>query len=162
MPLDVKNVNAIEEVICQKMEVLPCQPMDKDLSAILINLLFSEGADVFGEKPKPFLCEVISKRIECCFQYTITDTANLFLAALTQTPGNAVVYMWYLQYQCNKHGIDVVDLNFICDLFPIGFPSEKDMMDIWDSQKVLPVDHGPDNLVDYASAGLSLMKENIK
>jgi hypothetical protein len=91
------------------------------------------------------------------FQYKIEDhRLILFLSLMAQSPGNAVMYLWYLQYWSKKNGfVYSITLENLCELFPMGFPSLDDMSKIWDSQKV----HlKPDNLVDHMEYGASLFK----
>lgn len=41
-------------------------------------------------------------------------------------------------------------------IFPIGIFSKKDLKYVWENQKIKKIGMESDNLVDYATAGLSL------
>lgn len=143
--------NSIEEIFCKEFEKLPIQEMDSELASILLQLLLGEIKEI-PEKDKPFIMKLIEKRIEVCFDYEILDPKLLlFLSIVSETPGKAVMYLTYLQYWANKNNIKKIDINIFCEkIFPNGFPSDKDLKGLWDSQKIHPKDHmGSDNLIDY-------------
>jgi hypothetical protein len=146
--------DTIELLVCKKIEQAKCRPMSEDVTRILMKLLFNKDAIVIPEKEKPFLYLLIEKRVKHCFTYTLSNSLILFLAILSEKPGVAVMYLWYLQYQAKKNGITEFTLRNFCEIFPWGFPDEEIMSEIWNGQK-FNAEH--DNLVDHASAGQSLM-----
>lgn len=152
------NPKAIEEIVCIPMDKLKRVPMDNETTGILVNMLFMQGDIDIPEKEKPFLFQLIVKRIEHCFTYTVKEQKLvLFLAMLTESPGNAVLLMWYLQWWCFKNNIKDLTLDLICTrVFPMGFFSNDDLSKIWDAQKVDREGSGSDNLVDYNAAGNSI------
>ena len=154
----ILDPNAIEEIVCKKMEKLTTVRMTNELSSILIQLMLVPKDKPFKipQEEKPFLFQVIEKRIEICFTFkTQDDRLILFLAALSVTPGIAVMYLWYLQYWCSKNDVKEIDLDILCSrIFPNGFFKEEDLSEIWDEQKVKS--EGSDNLLDYQTAGESI------
>ena len=103
----------------------------------------------------------MESRIKKQFSYTITGQALLFLSQHINTPGQAVLYCWYLQYKCKKLSINEVTLDTLClEIFKMGVFSQDSLQHIWVSQKIeRPKDSGfefSDNLLDHKNAGLSL------
>lgn len=155
----VKDPKAIEEIVCLKMKDLKQIPMNDSWTEMLI-LLAAAGKKIPKtlESEKPFLVQVIEKRMKHCFTFKINDDRlYIFLAVITTRPGPAMLYLWYLQWWCFTHNVKELDLDMFCEIFPWGFPSDDDLHKIWDSQKVSTKERGgSDNLVDYASAGESI------
>lgn len=142
--------NSIEKLICEPFEKLHRFPMNDELSKIMIQLMLSDVN--IPEDERPFLYQLIEKRIKHCFSYEINDPKLiLFLCILTETPGNAIMYLTYLQYWCKKNDVKELTFhNFCSEIFPVGFPSEDDLQKLWDSQKVNV--GGSDNLLDHQLA----------
>lgn len=167
---ETKNQGAIEERFCKPFESLPRHSMNSELTGMLIGLLLADKGrpDNLKDIEIPWLVKVIQKRVEICFDYTITDFRLLFfIALLSETPGNAVMYLTYIQYYYKKlltEGAPIlpdgaskidVDLQAFCEIFPNGFPSKEDLLTVWDAQKVkrsAPNKIESDNLLDYDSA----------
>lgn len=147
---------AIEEMFCKPFGKLKVEEMDDELSELLIILLMRKSMEI-PEKEKPFLLKVIDARIKGCFNYKINDIKLLlFLCAVTQTPGKAVMYLTYLEYWTKENGVDEINLDLFCEkIFPWGFPSDKDLNDLWDAQKVM-TERMSVNLLDSPIAGKSL------
>jgi hypothetical protein len=162
----VSKPDSIEKVFCEKFEKLSKNPMDDETSHLLIQLSFVNEKSLFSSIKKededpgvPWLCQLIIKRIAVQFTYTISDDrVILLLAHVTQSPGTAVMYLWYLQYYCKKNNVKDIDLTMFCTyIFPMGFPSTNDLKQLWDSQKVNNKDEGfSDNLLDYHTSGQSI------
>jgi hypothetical protein len=158
----VNQLDAIEKRFCVKFEKLEQKKMDGEISDILISLVLMKQKSIFQDIPSnevPHLCLIINKKISSQFSYTVSDDrVVLFIALLTENPGLAIMYLWYLQYYCKKKNIQDVDLTiFARDIFPRGFPSKKDLEKLWDKQKIDNANEGfSDNLLDYRSAGQSI------
>lgn len=159
---EVENPSAIETHVCKKIEICPKEELSKEDGSLLFQLFFlSKDAPLaeIPQKDKPFLYQVIEKRIKFCFDYQINDVALLlFLTSIAKNPAVAVMYCWYLQYWAKTNNVKEINLMTFCEkIFPMGFPSETQMSSIWQSQKVdRKGKSGSDNLVDYANAGKSL------
>jgi len=155
------NGSAIENIVCKAIEKCDRVEMDKDLFETFIMLIMAKDKKFeIPEKEKPFIYQVIEKRIKHCYTFKTNDPRLImFLSALAVKPGTAILYLWYLQYWCKKNSVKEIDLDiFGTRIFPLGFPSEETMHKIWDSQKVNrdSATGGSDNLVDYNDAGSSL------
>jgi hypothetical protein len=91
----------------------------------------------------------------------IVDKASQILISMScQTPGEAVMYSFYLAYKAKELGLDSLTIEKICtDIFPTGFFTRETLKDHWDIQKVKTDNReGSDNLLDYKQASLSIMK----
>lgn len=160
---ETKNPSAIEIHVCKKIGEAKKDELDKDSQKLLLQLLWlkKDGKQLeIPQNEKPFLFQVIEKRVQACFDYKIKDHALiLFLCSIAKNPAVAVMYLWYFQYWANKNGNrQEIDLNTLCmEIFPMGFPSDENMQLIWGGQKIERMEMPFDNLVDYASAGESLM-----
>lgn len=149
--------DAIENIVCKPMEKLKRFPMDQDTTGVFVQLCLMPKEFSIPEKEKPFLYSVIEKRIEHCYTFTIKDARLILaIAMLSETPGSAVLYLWYLQYWCKQNDVKELSLDQFCsDVFPFGFPSKDDLHTIWNSQKIAGKDQSY-NLVDRSQSGLSV------
>jgi hypothetical protein len=167
---ETKNPSAIETYVCKEMEKCDRVEMDKDTCDVFLRLMISrmqnkdrlQSVKEFNipEKEKPFIVKMLEGRLKM-YQFKINDfDLRFFLAVLCKNPGNVVLYLWYLQYWCKKNNVKELDLeNFSNRIFPYGFPSEDTLLRIWDGQKVDREGMASDNLVDYGTAGQSLVFE---
>ena len=108
---------------------------------------------------KPFLYKLIEKRIRYCFTFSILDERLLlFLTAVAQTPGKAIMYLTYMQYWAKRHKQFVITFDDFCmKIFPHGFPNDEDLHDVWVKQKIK---NG--NLLDFQSAMVSIQFDDVK
>lgn len=159
-----KEADAVEKYFCQPFEKLSKHPMSDELSKMMITLLFSKKEISIPEKEKPFLLKVIETRIKHSFTFTILDIRlSFFLCVLSQTPGTAIMYLTYLQYWAKNHQLKVITFDDFCkDIFPMGFPSDEDLHQLWISIKVKRENGGSDNLLDYQSAMESIQFSEVK
>lgn len=113
---------AIETIICENMERAKKYPIDEEMFNIMVTLLESKKAAEIPEKEKPQLIRLIEKRITACHSFTITDSRlTLLLAGITERPGFAVMYLWYLQYWCFYNNRKEVTLDdFVGNDIPNG------------------------------------------
>lgn len=155
---DLKD-DTIENTIISLMKNSPKFQMDTDLGGILISLLVGGKNFSIPHKKKPFLTQVIEKRISASHTFSTSDfRLILFLASVSETPGCAILYLWYIQYWCYSNKIKEIDLDIFCNrIFPNGFLSQKNLQKIWDNQKVINAPKfSSDNLVDYNFCGNSI------
>lgn len=157
--IDIKELKSeilIEEKFCKKFGKLQRYPMSEELNKLMIVLFLIKDENNYpSEIKKEFLYQVISKRLESCFTFLISDwRLILFLMFLSETPGTAVMYLTFLQYWCKQHKVKEIDLNIFSEkIFPMGFPSGDDLHKLWSECKV---NAQPDNLLDYQSAMKSI------
>jgi hypothetical protein len=110
------------------------------------------------QEDKPFLFQLMDKRIEHCFTFKVIDERVLLaLSIWAESAGNAVMYLWYIQGWCFKNNVREVDFETLgMKIFPMGIFTQKDLKSVWDNQKVQTKGMESDNLIDYAVAGLSI------
>ncbi len=153
----IKQKNAVEKYFCEPFDKAQRVPMSKENTEILMRLLMTKELGDVPENKKPFLVKVIEGRLKTSLSFSINDSRLiLFIAIISQTPGTAIMYLTYLQYWCKRNQTKEIDLEKFCEIFPMGFPDKKDLLKIWDGQKVLRGEGGSDNLLDYQSAMLSI------
>lgn len=153
---------AVEVIVCKPIDRLNKSYNDEDLKKLCTVF----AADVKNEMKeelkdfidKNFLPQVIKKRIAACVKYIMDDKGICLLSYVAQSPGNAVMLIYYLAYWGRVHNKKEINFYTMCmDIFPTGFPSQEDLTVIWDKQKVKTGGmHGSDNLVDYVGAAKSL------
>ena len=92
---------------------------------------------------------VLARRIKNGnFTYTVTPAGLLFLESLVENFGTSTMICAYLQWVSYKKGIKEFDIDNISkEVFPFGFPSDKDLNELWDMQKVRG--EMPDNGLDW-------------
>lgn len=149
--------NSIEELFAKEFEKTQKQPMEKDTSEILMKLILSKNSSFnIPDEEKPFVYQVLEKRIKVLHDFEVDDRVLLFLCCICRSVGVGVMYCWYMQYESKKRNIRHISLETFCEIFPMGFPSEDDLSRLWDAQKVHSERMSSDNLLDYPQAGKSL------
>lgn len=143
----IKESDAIEKHFVSDFAKLKRIPMKNELAEIMIKLIM--GKDKFiPENEKPFSLKIIEKRLEYIFTIKIDQATKLFLCCLAQTPAILVMYLTYLQYWGKNNNIEKISFTVFCsDIFPFGFPEDKDLMNLWDKIKV-KTEKGTLNLLD--------------
>lgn len=152
VPDDVlKQEDAIEKYFCIPFSKLKMYPMDTEISEIAIRLTLVGENFSLPEEELPFLVKLIKKRISLQMDFEInSDRLLIYIAMLTNNPGNAVMFINYLQYWSKQNNTKVITWDdFNMKIFPFGYPNEEDLLSLWDSIKVKP-DKGTDNLLDYS------------
>jgi hypothetical protein len=151
---------AIETYFCKPFAKLQKHEMNEQLTQLTIDLCVMPPSFAIPEKKKPYLMQIIEKRIEYCFEYKITDQRLLlYIAAVAEKAGTAIMYLWYLQYWCYKNDIWELDYDLFCQrIFPMGFPCDADLEELWYSVKVQHPDLHSGNLLDVGAAGKSISK----
>lgn len=147
---DLKE-DSIETMFCVPFSKLQQQPLNGDVNRILIILLLQpESVDkISKDLENEFMFKLIKKRIEVMYNYQLTNDALVFMVVLSKSPGNAVMYLTYLQYYAWKNKLQIIDLKTICeDVFPFGTPSEADLEALWRQTKIHNKPGMSDNLVD--------------
>lgn len=155
-----KESDAIEVLFCKKFEALKKYPMSDEHTKAMIALMLM---NVDGVDPRVYregICLIIENRLKN-LGYSIDVKSKLMLAYMIGSPGTAIMYCYFMAYHCKKKGLKTVEFDEFCEnMFPFGFPSETDLQDLWDSQKVMRAGNlGPDNLLDYSEAAISIIAD---
>jgi len=157
---ETTNPHAIEKHICEKINDAEKMPMDIETTKLLIQLVSlkqKNQKDIIPQDKKPFLYQMIEQRMQL-FPMKIDEYVLLFLTFFCESPGNAIMYLWFLQSQAFVHKIKEIDFNLFCnEIFPYGFPSRQTLEKIWREQKLERELSNSDNLVDYVTAGKSIL-----
>jgi len=153
--------SSIEDLFYKPLKEKQKEPMDSELSEIFVRLALAKVLNIPNEE-KPFLYQLIEKRLEHVFTFKMTDPkAILLICAVSESAGNAVMYLWYLQGWCKENNVRELDFELISKkVFPFGFFPKSTLQAAWDAQKVKIKDSFTDNLLDYTVFGKTLQFES--
>jgi hypothetical protein len=157
------------------IEVHFCEPLDTkgeksnmsdEDSQIFLTLCFvseEDSNEMYNDVYKASgILKIFSSRAEYA-GLKIDKKSSIMISVLCETPGEAVMYVYYLLYKAKqlglKNGITFNDLGE--KIFPFGFFTKKTLDFYWDEQKVKKntESSGSDNLLDYKTASMSLVNE---
>ena len=155
-----KDPNSIEELFCLPFSKLPVIPMTLETTELFMRLIMIEKD---GSMPNleetgdelPFSVKLIKNSLRNRFSFGMTEPLQLMLAQLSGSAGNVIMYLTYLQYQAKKLDKRELSIEDLANIFPLGFPTDSALQDIWDSQKVKRSQVNPlgsSNLLDYQAA----------
>lgn len=150
--------NAIEEVVYSFLKDCELVEMTRETTETFLMIGMMPIDVKIKAEEKPFIFQVIEKRVEHCFTFKFTDERALLVISIwARSAGVAIIYLWYIQAWCFKNNIKEVDFETLgLKIFPMGVFSEKDLETVWENQKVQKIGMESDNLVDYDVAGLSI------
>lgn len=115
---------------------------------IFISMAYLGGENIPEEIKENFIFNILNKRL-IYFKVPVDDWLKVFISALCDSPGKAV--MWaYALYQMHKkiqRELNVHDFSEI-QYFGMGLPEESEYKRIWDLQKVKPDYPKSDNALD--------------
>lgn len=119
------------------------EEMDESLTKAFLALCFFENMrkDPPPEIQESFLYQIAEKRSEF-IGLKMGKVAIAFLSALCGTPGEIVMYLYYLKSIYIEREISMHEL---AKVFPYGFPTREEIEKLWDAQKVPELD----NLLDH-------------
>ncbi len=130
---------------------LPQHAMDDQVARIFMAMSIAEmsgNLNGLDEMEQLFLCRVISTRAQT-INLSISRHAVVFLSFLTRNPGAAVMYLYFLRNEQRKNNTNV-SMDVITNLFPDGFPSDDELQDMWNKQKI-EVGGRECNLLDFVN-----------
>lgn len=105
-----------------------------------------------------FVFQLIIKRLNYIHSYKLTKAVILFLGYIVKSPGEAVMYLNYLQYQSHKRELGIINMHNLAIIFPMGFFTPETLTKAWNDQKVEGL-RGTDNLLDVPEAMRSIYCE---
>jgi len=120
---------------CTQFDKCKNEPMTDGLSNVFIKLtmLEMENGGIPPELKTQFLYNVIEKRAEY-IGLKLNEYVKAFLTCLVNTPGGAVMYLYYLKSKIKSEvNISLLEISMV---FPMGFLSDLESHELWDLQKV--------------------------
>jgi hypothetical protein len=149
--------NSVELLFSEKFKDLDCHELSDEMSQIMFGLIMVQSdSELLKTLCDGFLSQVITERFYA-LGYTMDHKTNIFICILCENRINSIMYCHYLAYWCKKNKVQKIYFNDFCNyIFPFGFPSNKDLNNLWESQK-LEGYTGSDNLLDYFRASNSIM-----
>jgi len=112
----------IEEVVYNFLK--DCEPVQMDnktTETLFIIGMMPKNVKLKTEE-KPFVFQIMEKRIAHCFTYKITDErALLAISVWAESAGTSILYLWYIQGWCFKNNVREVDFETLTSrIFPRG------------------------------------------
>tara|TARA_R110000824_G_scaffold312441_4_gene499493 strand:- start:982 stop:1449 length:468 start_codon:yes stop_codon:yes gene_type:complete len=144
--------NAVEEQFCKLLDEMdPVVPLDMDQFKVFMGLLTMEEKEIneIYEKGSGMLA-LIKGRLES-LSYKMDPKTQLMLSFICHTPGDAVMYIYYLAYKAKEIKKEFIDFDDFVNIFPMGYFSKSQLDKAWVAQKI-----GGSNLLDDSDASLSL------
>jgi hypothetical protein len=120
---------------CDKFDKCKNEPMSDGLSSVFMKLVMLEmGNDSIPPELKTqFIYNVIEKRAEY-IELKINDHVKAFLTYLVNNPGAAVMYLYYMKSAAPPN-INI-SMHELSKIFPMGFPSDSELSELWEAQKI--------------------------
>jgi len=153
-----EDPNAVESIFCEKMGSGKIEQLSEDMSRVLIALITSDSIDEIYKDvaSKSIHLKILEDRLKSMGK-EIGKAAAVFVSLACETPGEAVMYSYYISYKMKQLELgNSIDLKTLCtDIFPRGLFTRETLNEVWDLQKVKR-ERGSDNLLDYFGASKSL------
>jgi len=121
---ELENPNAIEIHIIDKIKKLISTneiEFPDEIKHLIIDLMMIKEEMILTKEEIEAmpLYQIIQKRIEFCFTFKINDVRLLLLiCSISNVPGRAILYLWYLQYWSFKNNVE--EITFL-DLYTTEF-----------------------------------------
>jgi len=148
----------------------PSTEMTKDETMIMFQLLMSKDDSLskniddidkeseiyqhFAPLIDSHIGQIFLKRIKILTSLKISIGALTMLMQHMETPGSAVMHVFYLYYKLPEDTLVTVET--FGEVFPMGFFNNKQLKEIWSAQKVNTDNDkefacigAPDNMIDY-------------
>ena len=153
------------------VEMIFCKPLDEDgvrkgldetQQKIIIKLLQLSQSDIdemYDDiKSQHGILSILEGRLDS-INCKIDKASRILISLSCSTPGEAVMYTYYIAYMMKKRNIEDLSLDRLCiDVFHVGFFSKESLYEYWNKQKVNTGKiQGGDNLLDYQKASESLL-----
>ena len=144
----------VEEKFCKLLDEMGANlPLSPDQFTVFLTLLSIEDKEVEDLYEKTGGIRMIIEGRLGALKYTLDKKTQIMLSFIAQTPGDAIMYVYYLAYKAKEKKKDNITFDDFVDIFPMGYFSKKQLDDAWDAQKI-----GGQNLLDYPEASISLKK----
>ncbi len=120
------------------------RPMHEHESEMFMNMFLMERVhkEKGTEPPEKLRIEmrqtlpfqILEQRLEQS-NAKVTLPLLVFIAALCETPGMAVMWAWTLSFMALQTGGKEIDFEFWTTYFPMGLPTDEEAHRVWDAQK---------------------------
>lgn len=127
------------------------KPMSMQITRLLMGLLMAPDDDANRENVRKvmadsFIHKIFNSRVEVCVKKTVDPRLALWLGALCDRPGTAVLMVAVVKY-ADSIGAPLTLHAFMSTIFPYGVPSDEIMSEAWQMQK-----DGGANVLDMEAA----------
>jgi len=144
----------VEEKFCKLLDGMSANlPLSPDQFRVFMTLLTIDDKEVEDLYEKTGGIRMIIEGRLGALNYTLDKKTQIMLSFIAETPGDAVMYVYYLAYKAKDKNKDIITFDDFVDIFPMGYFTKKQLDDAWDAQKI-----GGQNLLDYPEASMSLNK----
>lgn len=139
----------------EKFLKLPQFSMDNTVSKCYVSCCLSESDPEFPSLAlrNSFPYQVALKRANA-INLNITPAVITMLCVLANNPGKIVMYLYALKHFQIRDKLKVINTSALAMAFPMGFPDDLAMSEIWDSQKGYVLGFSCDNLLDHITGEL--------
>jgi hypothetical protein len=155
--------NSVEKYFCKPLDKDgKRRNMDDEESKIMMMLLLYKDPEINMMYDDILKASHIAKILVSRAEYAglkMDKKSFIMISMMCETPGAAVMYVYYLLYKSKELGEKIISFETLCSsIFPWGFFTEETLHFYWDEQKVKKsnTQAGTDNLLDYHEASSSL------
>lgn len=120
-------------------------PMTENQTKIFVAAMMAERNKTTLPQIDYLGYQILKKRL-AYYQIPVTDPAILFVSSLADRPGIVVMYAAVLAAIYAKEQKEV-NIDMVATAFPVGFPKEERLHEVWEGQKIHD-GAGPDNMLD--------------
>jgi len=164
--LQVNNIkeDSIIELFCKPFDKLNKTTNDESTLSFIFYLLYM---DIYKynsfldetQLQESFIYNAIYTRAEF-LDLNVDDKTLVFFCVLCENSfGKMAMYITYLKYMSNLLEMPFMSLMDVCDIiFPLGFPTDDDMIQLWNNLKYDNENNITNNLLDNEFALKSLTK----
>lgn len=126
-------------------------PMSESTSIAFMQLAMVDMKTPDAPMPEQLLgqgmVQIAMSRAEW-MQLNITPRVIVFLCFMFPSPGSIVMLLSYMKRCALRDNCNLVNMQYLSEIFPLGFPVDDDMHALWDAQKVSRDEYVSDNLLD--------------
>lgn len=126
-------------------------PGDSLPSHVIQGMIIADRKNVSDAETKGnVMYQIVSKRSKA-LGLGLTSHADLMISFMSNSPGEAVMYMYAIAYHYNKDYKpgDIIGVKQVTDIFGT-MPTQEFLSEMWDKQKT---SGSPDNLLDLPEIG---------
>lgn len=149
------------EPIMEAFDALKHYPVEQEILEMLINLIMcneTSAQKLYDKLIESGAWSLEAAKFRADKVLTVNIDIKVFIVLLyicDSAVGHIIFYCYYLQWWSKKHNTTIIDLDtFNMKVFPMGYPSNEELREVWDMQKVSAQ---PDNMIDHPIAFQSIL-----